>query len=418
MKLNGSVTDGCDFFCGSDPHGLTGEFGSPLYVYNERIFREKCRDMKNLCGYPKFRVNYSVKANCNLTLLKIAREEGLCADATSQGEAVALLRAGYGPDEILYVVNNVSRDELKFAVENGITVSVDSLSQLDSFGEVNPGGRVAVRFNPGIGGGHHEKVITGGKKTKFGINESLVTEVKAILKKHSLQIIGINQHIGSLMMDASLYMESVKNLLSIAKNFEGLEFIDLGGGFGVPYRKQQGEKPLDLKELGASLDLYMNEFVKAYGDELIFMVEPGRYVPAESCVLLGTIHSLKKNGETKYAGCDVGFSVFARPMLYDSHHDIEVYRSGGQNFGGLVESVNIVGNMCESGDYIARERELPALEVGDVIGVLDAGAYGYAMSSQFNHRLRPAETLLCLDGSVKLIRRGDCYEDLMRNMLV
>ena len=419
MKLNGRVTDALDFFRGLEPHALTAEYGSPLYVYNERIFRKSCRDMKNLCGYPLFQVNYSVKANCNLSLLKIAREEGMRADATSEGEAVALLSAGYGPDEIFYVVNNVSPGELRFAIDKKINVSVDSLSQLETFGRINPGGKVSVRFNPGIGGGHHEKVVTGGDKTKFGVNESLIPEVKKILAEYDLKLIGINQHIGSLLMDSALYMAGVQNLMSIARHFDDLEFIDLGGGFGVPYHKQQNEPPLDLPALGDSLTRYMHDFSRAYGKELLFMVEPGRYIPAESCVLLGTVHAMKNNGFNRYAGTDIGFTVLARPMLYGSHHDVEVYREDSKvrpRDAEHYEMVNIVGNMCESGDYIARERMLPALTEGDVIGILDAGAYGYAMSSQFNHRLRPAEILLREDGSVKKIRRRDTYEDLSRNM--
>lgn len=420
MKLNGQVTDALNFFHGHEPHQLTAAYGSPLYVYNERIFRKSCRDIKNMCQYPRFQVNYSVKANSNLTLLSIAREEGLRADATSEGEAVAVLKAGYTPDEIFYVVNNVSASELQFAIDRGITVSVDSLSQLETYGKLNPGGRIAVRFNPGIGGGHHEKVVTGGKKTKFGVNENYIPEVKKILARYQLKLAGINQHIGSLLMDGALFMASVQNLLSIARHFDDLEFIDLGGGFGIPYHKQQGEPPLDVSILGESLTRYMYDFSAAYGKELLFMVEPGRYIPAESGLLLGTVHAVKYNGAVKYAGTDMGFTILARPMLYDAHHDIEVYRQNVQTEApdtACVESVNIVGNLCESGDYIARERELPALMEGDVLGILDTGAYGYAMSSQYNHRLRPAEILIREDDSIKLIRRMDTHEDLLRNML-
>ncbi len=416
MKLNGKVTDATDFYQGPEPHRLTEQFGSPLYVYNERLFRKNCRDVKNMCDYPFFQVNYSVKANCNFSLIKIAREEGLRADATSEGEAVALLKAGYSPDEIFFVVNNVSEKELAFAVKNNLTVSVDSLSQLETFGKLNPGQRVSVRLNPGIGAGHHEKVVTGGDRTKFGVNEAYIPEVKRIAEKYSLKLVGINQHIGSQVMDSSLFLAGVQNLLNIARQFEDLEFIDLGGGFGIPYQKQRNEPPLDLNHLGASLSKFMDEFSEAYGKQIRFMVEPGRYIPAESGVLLGTVHAIKNNGFVKYAGTDLGFSVFARPMLYDAHHDIEVYRDSDEFVDHHTDVFNIVGNMCESGDYIARDRELPALRVGDVLGVLDAGAYGYAMSSQYNYRLRPAEVLIREDGSVKLIRRADTYDEMFRNM--
>jgi diaminopimelate decarboxylase len=220
-------------------------------------------------------------------------------------------------------------------------------------------------------------------------------------------------------MDGRIFLASVKNLFDIAIQFKGLEFINLGGGFGIPYRKQQGEPPLDITALGESLDRYMHKFSTDYGKELQFMIEPGRYIPAESGVLLGTVHAVKNNGFIKFAGTDLGFSVLPRPMLYDSWHDIEVYRrDDGPLFReGQLDLINIVGNMCESGDYIARERMLPPLAEGDVLGVLDTGAYCYAMSSICNQRQRPAEILIREDSSVKLIRRRDTYEDMIQNMM-
>ncbi|MCL2420968.1 MAG: diaminopimelate decarboxylase [Defluviitaleaceae bacterium] len=415
MKLNGQVTDATDFYQGHDPHTLVREYGSPLYVYNERIFRKNCRDLIKMCPYHKFVVNYSIKANSNLTLLSIAKSEGLRAEATSSGEIAALLAAGFDPANIFFITNNVSTEEMKYAIDRGILFSADSLSQLDRYGHANPGGKVAVRFNPGVGSGHHENVVTGGSGTKFGINEEYLPQVKAIAEKHNLTIVGINQHIGSYILDISIYMESIQRLLAIAKNFDSLEFIDLGGGFGIPYHKQEGEQPLDLPALGQNLAHFMKQFSEAYGRDLTFMIEPGRYVPAESSVLLGTVHAIKNNDVEKYIGTDLGFTVLMRPVLYDAHHDIEVYREGA-SASAETEIVRIVGNVCESGDYIAKDRELPAIQEGDVLGVLDAGAYGYSMSSQYNSRLRPAEILIRENGEIAVIRHRDTFEDLLRNM--
>jgi len=202
-----NVTQSLNFFGNSDPFELIEEYGSPLYVYNERIFRERCREMKNLVSYPNFSVNYSVKANSNLQLLKIALEEGLNVDAMSPGEIFLELQAGFKPEQILFISNNVSADEMKFAIDRKITVSVDSLSQLELFGKINPGGSVAIRFNPGVGAGHHKKVITGGKETKFGVDPNFIPQVKEILKKYNLKLVGINQHIGSLFMEGSAYIQ-------------------------------------------------------------------------------------------------------------------------------------------------------------------------------------------------------------------
>jgi len=404
-----------DFFQNHHPRDLLTAYGSPLYVYNENIFREKCRDMMQLSPYPGYVVNYAIKANTNISLLAIAREEGLRVDVCSPGEIIAAERAGYTSEEILFIANNVSAEELLFAVKRDITVSVDSLSLLDKFGRVNPGGRVAVRFNAGIGGGHHEKVITGGDHTKFGILPAHIPQIKALLHRYDLQLIGINHHIGSQNM-GDLYLAGVEGLLDIARQFEDLEFIDFGGGLGIPYRKKDGEKPPNLTALGEALTLRMTHFAAEYGKPLIFMNEPGRYICAESGVLLGTVQATKTNGTIKYVGTDLGFSVFARTTLYEgTHHDIEVFKQEAL-VENMYESVHIVGNMCESGDYIAKDCMLPLLAEGDVLAVMDAGAYGYAMASTYNQRLRPAEILICADGTLKLIRRRDNYEDLLRNM--
>lgn len=408
-------TQQTDFWGKLDPEGLAEKYGTPLYVYNERIFREKIRDMKNLVSYRNFMPNYSIKANSNLHLLKIVKEEGIYADAMSPGEIFVLLKAGFKPDEIFYVSNNVSDEEMVYAIGNGITVSVDSLSQLKRFGRLNPGGRVAVRFNPGVGAGHHEKVITGGKKTKFGVNIDAAGEVKSILKEYELHLVGINQHIGSLFLDIAPYIQGVDSLLGIAKEFDELEFIDLGGGFGVQYMKQLGKRGLDLKDAGEKLTEFMYRFSAQYGREIMFKTEPGRYVACESSVLLGRVNARKNNYDTVYIGTDIGFNVLVRPAMYESHHDMEVYREGRLITGPEKETVTIVGNICETGDILAKDRALPVISEGDLIGVMDAGAYGYSMSSNYNNRLRPAEVLIKQDGRDRLIRRRDTLEDLMRN---
>ena len=409
------VTKELNFYQNHNPLNLIETYGSPLYVYNENILRKRCREMANLVSYPHFHVNYAMKANTNIHLLSIVREEGLHVDISSEGEAVAAIAAGYTTDKMMFIVNNSSPTELQYAINLGITVSVDSLSQLETYGKLNPGGKICLRFNPGIGGGHHEKVITGGDGTKFGIMPSYIPDVLKILQKYNLTLIGINHHIGSQNW-GDLYLEGVKELLTIAHQFPNLQFIDLGGGFAIPYNKQNGEKAMDIQSLGKELDTFISEFVESYGKQITFIIEPGRYIAAECGVLLGTVHSVKNCGQTHYTGTDLGFSVFARTTLYDAHHDIEVYRPTGKISSKLQET-NIVGNQCESGDYIAKKRNLPALQEEDIIAVLDAGAYGYSMSSQYNHRPRPAEILIQNDGSVRQIRRRDTFNDMLQNML-
>lgn len=402
-----------NFFGNLTPEKLIKEFGSPLYVYNEKILRQKCRDMKNLVDYPYFIPNYSIKANSNLHIIKIVKEEGLMADAMSAGEVQLLLYAGYKPEELFFVPNNVSEDELKYAVEKGVLVSVDSLSQLELLGKINPGGKAAVRFNPGVGAGHHEKVITAGKKTKFGVNIDCVPQVKDIAGKYNLKIVGINQHIGSLFMEGDSYIEGVKSILSVAEQFEDIDFVDMGGGFGIPYRKQEGQASLDLVSFKEKLTAVLYEWTEKYGRKILFKSEPGRYIVAESGILLGTVYATKNNYGTRYVGTDIGFNVLARPVMYDSHHDIEVYRGGIPQNQGETETVTVVGNICESGDIIAKDRTLPKIQEGDILGIMDAGAYGFAMSSNYNMRLRPAEVMIKENGEAVLIRRRDTFEDLI-----
>jgi len=403
------------FYGTCNPQQLIQKYGSPLYVYNEAILRARCREMLRLVSYPFFAVSYSTKANSNLELLKIIRQEGLHADAMSPGEIVILEVAGFQSHEILFISNNVSAEEMQFAIDRKITVSVDSLSQLKLFGRLNPGGSVAVRINTGIGAGHHEKVITGGKKTKFGVSTEQIPEMKGIIKEYGLRLTGVNQHIGSLFMECEPYIEGVKAILEVAKQFEDLEFVDFGGGFGIPYQKQKGQKRLDLKSLGDSLDEIIAQWTREYGKDIQFKIEPGRYITAESGVLLGTVNAIKKNHSTTYVGTDLGFNVLMRPALYDAYHDIEVYKNGQLSKSEEYVSATIVGNICESGDIIAKDRDLPPIEEGDLLGIMDAGAYGYSMSSNYNCRLRPAEVLIQADGRCKLIRRRDTLDDLLRN---
>ena len=403
-----------NFYGKTDPQALLQKYGSPLYVYHEAILRKRCQDMKNLVPMKGFTADYSIKANSNLQILKIVHEEGLEADAMSPGEIHVLLAAGFAPSEILFVCNNVSAEEMAYAVERGITVSVDSLAQLETFGRHFPGHKVAVRFNTGYGAGHHEKVVTAGKKTKFGINDDKADEVVALLKKYDLHLCGINQHIGSLFMEESAYVASCEAMLELALRFPELEFIDMGGGFGIPYRKQDGERPLDLKLFAERLGNAIESFKARYGEKpMKFKTEPGRYIVAESCVLLGMVHSIKESNDICYVGTDLGFNVLQRPVMYDSHHDIEVYRDGKLTDAGH-RTVTVVGNICESGDKLAQERTLPEIAIGDILGVMDAGAYGYSMASNYNHRLRPAEVMIDLTGADRLIRRRDTFEDLMR----
>lgn len=406
-----------DFFKGNNPEEILEKYGAPLYVYNEDIIRAHMDSVAKVIEKYPYTANYSIKANTNIHILKLALEEGNNCDAMSVGELKMLEAAGFPTNRIFFVPNNVSKDELEYAIEKGIMTSLDSLEQLDLYGSLNPGGECAVRINPGVGAGHHEKVVTAGKKTKFGIAEEDIDEIFNICKKHDLKIAGINQHIGSLFMEPDPYLKAVANLLRIAVRFEDLKFVDFGGGYGITYHKLDGEAEYDMVDFKKRLEPILDEFVEKYGKAPLFKSEPGRFCVAEGGVILGRVNATKQNAGKKYVGTDIGMNVLVRPSMYDSWHDIEVIRNGEVLPRTDMEEITVTGNICESGDLLAKDRMLPKMKSGDVVCVLDAGAYGYSMCSSYNSRPRPAEVMVCSDGSVKLIRRRETIDDLMKYML-
>ena len=392
---------------------LAGEFGTPLYVYDEETLRKSCREMHDLLPYKNFRVSYSAKANGNIELMKIIRDEDIDVDAMSPGEIFMQQSAGFKNEQILFIPNNVSEEEMRFAIERNILISVDSISQLEMFGRINAGGKVAVRFNPSTGIGHHEKVVTAGKNTKFGIQPVLIDEVKSLLEKYDLKLTGINHHLGSLVLTKEPYLTGALELLEIAKNFPELEFIDFGGGFGVPYEKNGS--CLDLNDLSSGLDEMLTEFLMEYENkDVLFRIEPGRYIAAECGILIGTVNSVKTNYDVDYIGTDLGFNVIMRPVLYDSYHELHIVNKNSSSNQKKV--CTVVGNICESGDIIAKDREMDQVSEEDLVVVQTAGAYCFSMSSNYNCRLRPAEVLINSDKTHRLIRRRETMEDLLQTM--
>ncbi|GHT74780.1 diaminopimelate decarboxylase [Spirochaetia bacterium] len=388
---------------------LVKKYGSPLYVYDEGIIRTRCREVRALSSHPLFTPNYSAKANTNIELLKIIKSEGLHVDAMSPGEILAEEAAGFGPEEILFISNSVSVEEMQFAADRGIMISVDSLPQLEQYGRAGLPKKTAFRLNPGIGAGHSAKVITGGR-SKFGIEKKQLDGVQEIAARYGLVIAGINQHIGSLFLNSDEYLAAAEVLFETAFEFPALEFIDIGGGFGVPYRST--ERRLDMVALSRKLSQKIDDFTARYPNKNIrVMVEPGRYLVAESGILLGTVHSVKENYGETYVGADIGFNVLMRPVLYDSWHDILIFTANKK-----TQKLTITGNICESGDILARDRDLPLPYIGDIIGIENAGAYGYSMASTYNSRHRPAEILLGPDGQDRLIRRRESLTSLSSGM--
>ena len=405
-----------DFFKGNDIEKIVKEFGTPLYVYNEDILRKRMSEVAGIITKYPYKANYSMKANSNIEILKIAREENVNCDAMSEGEIRLLLKAGFTPDQIFFVPNNIDANEMQYAIDNGIMISLDSIDQINLYGSINPGSKCALRINPGVGAGHHEKVVTAGKNTKFAIAEEDIDEAKRVADSYGLKICGINQHVGSLYMTPDPFLNAIDQFLRIARKFKDLEFIDFGGGFGIPYHKLEDEEPFDIFRLSIEWTKRLDEFVRSYGSTPLFKSEPGRYCVAEGGVLLGRVNAVKFNGDHKYVGTDVGMNVIMRPVLYDSWHDIEII-SDGKVVKGMKEEATITGNICESGDVLCKDRPMPMIKDNGLICVLDAGAYGYSMCSSYNMRLRPAEVMICSDGSYRLIRRRETFDDIFNTFV-
>jgi diaminopimelate decarboxylase len=396
-----------DHFAGD----LAKEYGTPLYVYEEEVLRSRCRELKTLLKRPNFAVNYSMKANGNVALLEIVRSEGLRVDTMSPGEIFLAMEAGFKSDEILFIGNNVSKTEMSYAIDRGILMSVDSISQLEYFGQLKPGGDVMVRINPNIGDGHSAKVITAGR-VKFGTPHEQLPELKRAAAKYGLNIVGINMHIGSLFLTPHNYLAAIERLLEIAESFDQLRIIDFGGGLGVPYRHTTEER-FPMAEFAKEFEAVLSEWEDRTDNKKVkFLIEPGRYPVAESATLLGTVHSIKENFGTVFVGTDLGFNVLIRPELYGAYHEVLVCNNVESR--DLVE-VSVCGNICESGDLIAERRLLPDVSLDDTLAVLDAGAYGFAMSSNYNQRLRPAELLVQADGSLRVIRDREDFSYLVVN---
>jgi diaminopimelate decarboxylase len=394
---------------------LAKEYDTPLYVMSERRIRNNFHRLKDALTkqYEKVRILYSTKANTNLSVLRILQTEGAWLDAVSPGEVFLALKADFPPEKILFTGTSVRNGELKFVIDSGVTMNMDSLSQLKRLIKFHVPLFLSVRANPEVGAGHHEHCITGGKDSKFGIMENDIVETYKIAKKAGVKKFGIQMHIGSGILGAEPFLPALEKLLKIAglvhreTNIK-FEFIDVGGGIGVPYKPE--EKPLDIDEFAKKvLNLFQKKTIEYGLGEPWFYIEPGRYIVCDAVVLLTSVNTIKVTPYRKFVGVDAGFNTLVRPAMYGSYHPIVVANKLNEP---ETETYDIAGPLCESGDFLARDRKLPRIEEGDLLAVLNAGAYGFSMSSQYNSRPRCAEVLV-KDGKCALVRERESLETLL-----
>ncbi len=405
----------------ADSTKLAEEYGTPLYVIDEMKIRENYRKVYQTFSkyYADFQIFYACKANTNLAVMRILEEEGSGIDAVSPGEIYTSLLAGFDGDRVLYTGNNVKDEEMHFAAEAGIRLNVDSISQLKRLSKiVDPDGfKISFRVNPMVGAGHHEHCITGGEMSKFGIKESEAVEAYKMAQDLGFEPVGIHSHIGSGILESEPFMLAVEALMDIAGNIAqgtGIEFdfIDFGGGLGIPYHPDEEE--LDLDNFAQEITGLFKEKLVHYGlGKPTMCLEPGRYIVGNASYLLTKVNTIKKSYR-KFAGVDAGFNTLLRPSMYGSYHHI-VVANRARDEG--TEKIDIAGNVCESGDLFARDRTLPKIKEGDLLAIMNAGAYAFSMASQYNSRPRPAEVLV-KDGETDVIRERETFADLLNKQVL
>jgi diaminopimelate decarboxylase len=391
---------------------LVAEFGSPLYVYDAGVIEAAYRRIESAFAGADLLLAYSVKANSNLEILKRLRALGAGADIVSQGELHRCLAAGFSPSDVVFAGVGKTEVEMEAALEAGILAfNVESAEELQALGRVAERlGRtapVALRVNPDIvADTPHEYTRTGDGASKFGIPVDRVLDLyRWAADQPSLEVRGIDVHIGSQILDPEPYTRALAQVLDLAAEVraEGidLDFVDLGGGFGVGY---EGEDGLSVEGLAAIVVPRMAE------TELRLILEPGRFIVGQAGILVTKVLYVKHSGPKTFVVTDGGMTELIRPSHYQGFHRIEPVISREE---AAREVVDVVGPICETGDFLARDRVLQMPAQGDLLAVHTAGAYGFVMASNYNSRRRPAEVVV--NGTeVTLARRRETLDDLLR----
>jgi len=393
---------------------MAAEFGTPLYVYDAALIRERYRALESACGAYPHDIHYAIKANATLAIVRLMRECGARADANSGGEIEVALRAGFAPGEIVFTGVGKSPAELQRAVALGVkAINAESPGEVERIAamarDAGAIARVAIRINPDVDAESHPHISTGLRTNKFGMSIDAARALAREIGKHpSLHIVGLHVHIGSQITKTTPLARAAEAMAGLAKELmaEGakLEHLDVGGGLGIPYKA--GQTVVSPQE-------YVDAILPPIRETgLTLVLEPGRWIVGPAGVLLTRVVDLKEQpadpagGEPRwFVIADAGMTDLLRPALYGAFHQIDAVTPRA----GADRLCDIVGPVCETTDTLGSARRLPPVEVGDLLVVKDAGAYGSVMSSNYNRRAVPAEVM---DG--KLIRRRQTIEDLLQ----
>ena len=402
------VKEGSMFLEGVSLTELAQEFGTPLYVYSASYIKDRIRAYKK--AFPDALICYAVKANFNPEVIRVAGEEGAGADIVSGGELLAAIKGGIDPSKIVYAGVGKTVPELELAVEKEILMfnveSRDELYVLDEIaGRLGKKARIAIRVNPDVDPKTHPYISTGMKKSKFGVDfDTAKEEYRLARELKNLEVVGIHCHIGSQLLDVSPYREAVQKVVELYRDLtdEGFDirYIDIGGGLGIKYRPEDEEPTPD--------DLAQEVLPLLNGVSARLILEPGRSITGNAGILITQVQFLKEKEIKHFIIVDAGMNDLVRPAIYDAYHHVVPLESKGREH--II--ADIVGPICETGDFLAKDRRIEWLDRGDYIAVLSAGAYGFSMASHYNVRPRAAEVMV-YKGSYKLIRERESYDYIL-----
>lgn len=390
---------------------IADTYGTPVYVYHAEKITAQYRQLTGAFREASARFFYACKALTNINILQHIKQLGCDVDCSSINEVKLALHAGFEPKRVLYTSNGIAFSEIEEAASLGVHINIDSLSNLEKFGKkFGHSYPVGIRLRPNIMAGGNLKISTGHEKSKFGIPIEQTDAIRQLMAQYQLQIVALHVHTGSEIKDVSVFMQVASIFSDLLPLFPEVRFLDMGGGFKVPYREE--ETGTDLPLLGREVAAFIQKLKATTGRDLQVWFEPGKYLVSECGYLVTKVNVLKISGPIRFAGIDSGFNHLIRPMFYDAYHRIENI----SNPHGPVHAYNVVGNICET-DNFATDRPLNEIREGDLLVFYNAGAYGYEMASNYNSRFKPAQVLVS-EGRPRLISRRDQWEDLLRNQVM
>ena len=399
---------------------LEKDYGTPLYIYSEKRLLENLDRLNNAlkANFSKYHICYALKANSNPVLIKKMKNylSSLGADCSSPGELHAAKLAGIDTHECIYTGNYESPSDLQTAYDSGCHLNLDDISSFHRLKKIGIPKEISFRFNPGFGKGTFPQITTAGKKAKFGVPKKDILEAYRLAKYAGVNKFGLQCMSGSGVLDVNYFPALLTAILDTVIEIQAkleirFDYISIGGGFGIPYH--ENESTLDIETVFSDL----GEIFKSYfGDGKhtpALWIEPGKYLVGDAGILLSKVTGIKKSYIT-YIGLDSGMETLMRPALYNAYH--RIYKIGSSDSEKKL-TVDFTGRICENTDRLATERHFPNSKEGDLVAIMDTGAYGFSMSHNFNTRPRPAEIILN-DKSSTLIRQRESINDIFKNCIL